>query len=207
MRPNNLVSATGTVGVRAIQGIFTEQVVRPTGLIDPVCIIRPIENQVDDLLAECHNAIAENQRVLVTTLTKRMAEDLSEYMIEAGLKVRYLHSDIDTLERIEIIRDLRQGHLIFWWGSPCYARGWIFLNALAAISRMRMKVFCARVPRLCKPSVVLRNIDGRVILYADKITDSLKYAMDETAVARTSAGIQQNTGYRQNRSKSRSVMY
>ena len=90
-------------------GVFTEQVIRPTGLIDPVCIVRPVEAQVDDLIAECRDCAAKGQRVLVTTLTKRMAEDLTEYMHEAGVRVRYLHSDIDTLERIEIIRDLRLG--------------------------------------------------------------------------------------------------
>ena len=90
-------------------GTFTEQVIRPTGLIDPVTEVRPVERQVDDLLAECRAVAAAGARVLVTTLTKRMAEDLTEYLTEHGVKVRYLHSDIDTLERIEIIRDLRLG--------------------------------------------------------------------------------------------------
>src|SRR3546814_4740174 len=90
-------------------GVFIEQVIRPTGLIDPPVEIRPVEHQVDDLLAECKLVIQQGYRVLVTTLTKRMSEDLTEYMTEVGLKVRYLHSDIDTLERIEIIRDLRLG--------------------------------------------------------------------------------------------------
>lgn len=90
-------------------GVFTEQVIRPTGLIDPVCIVRPVETQVDDLLGEAKECAAKGQRVLVTTLTKRMAEDLTEYLHEHGIRVRYLHSDIDTLERIEIIRDLRLG--------------------------------------------------------------------------------------------------
>jgi excinuclease ABC subunit B len=111
MRPQTVyVSATpGPWEMERTGGVFTEQVVRPTGLIDPVCIIRPIEQQVDDLLAECKTCAELGQRVLVTTLTKRMAEDLTDYMVEAGLKVRYLHSDIDTIERIEIIRDLRLG--------------------------------------------------------------------------------------------------
>jgi excinuclease ABC subunit B len=111
MRPQTVyVSATpGPWEMERTGGVFIEQVVRPTGLIDPVCIIRPIESQVDDLLAECRTCAEKSQRVLVTTLTKRMAEDLTDYMVEAGLKVRYLHSDIDTLERIEIIRDLRLG--------------------------------------------------------------------------------------------------
>ncbi len=92
-------------------GTFAEQVIRPTGLIDPVTEIRPVEGQVDDLLAECRERWRRGGRVLVTTLTKRMAEDLTEYMTEAGIKVRYLHSDVDTLERIEIIRDLRRGRV------------------------------------------------------------------------------------------------
>ncbi len=90
-------------------GVFVEQIVRPTGLVDPPCIIRPTENQVDDLMAECRDAAAKGQRVLVTTLTKKMAEALTEYLHEAGLRVRYMHSDVDTIERIEIIRDLRLG--------------------------------------------------------------------------------------------------
>ena len=90
-------------------GVFSEQVVRPTGLIDPDCIVRPTINQVDDVIAECREVVANGQRALITTLTKKMAEALSEYMHEAGLRVRYLHSDIDTLERIEIMRDLRLG--------------------------------------------------------------------------------------------------
>ncbi len=90
-------------------GVFVEQVVRPTGLVDPVCIIRPVENQVDDLMAECRDCAQRGQRVLVTTLTKKMAEALTEYFHENGIRVRYMHSDVDTLERIEIIRDLRLG--------------------------------------------------------------------------------------------------
>ena len=90
-------------------GVFVEQVIRPTGLIDPVCLVRPVESQVDDLMAECRECAARGLRVLVTTLTKRMAEDLTEYLHEHGVRVRYMHSDIDTIERIEIIRDLRLG--------------------------------------------------------------------------------------------------
>ena len=111
MRPQTIfVSATpGPWELEQTGGAFVEQIVRPTGLIDPVCVIRPVDSQVDDLLAECKAVAANGQRVLVTTLTKRMAEDLTEFMHEAGIRVRYLHSDIDTLERIEIIRDLRLG--------------------------------------------------------------------------------------------------
>ncbi len=111
MRPQTVyVSATPSAWeLEQTGGVFVEQVVRPTGLIDPVCIIRPTEHQVDDLLAECKICVELDQRVLVTTLTKRMAEDLTDYMVEAGLKVRYIHSDVETLERIQIIRDLRLG--------------------------------------------------------------------------------------------------
>ena len=104
------VSATpGRWEMERAGGVFVEQIVRPTGLVDPPCIIRPIENQVDDLMAECRDAAAKGHRVLVTTLTKKMAEALTEYLHEAGLRVRYMHSDVDTIERIEIIRDLRLG--------------------------------------------------------------------------------------------------
>ena len=111
MRPQTIfVSATpGPWELEETGGVFVEQLIRPTGLIDPVCIVRPIESQVDDLMAECRATVEAGARVLVTTLTKRMAEDLTEYLHEAGLRVRYLHSDIDTLERIEIVRDLRLG--------------------------------------------------------------------------------------------------
>ena len=111
MRPQTVfISATpGPWEMERTDGSFIEQVIRPTGLIDPVCIIRPVENQVDDVMAECRECALKGQRVLITTLTKRMSEDLTEYMQEAGIRVRYLHSDIDTLERIEIIRDLRLG--------------------------------------------------------------------------------------------------
>src|SRR5690606_24479603 len=111
MRPQTVyVSATpGPWELRQTGGSFVEQVIRPTGLTDPPCLIRPTEIQVDDVMAECREAARKGQRVLVTTLTKKMAEDLTQYMEEAGLRVRYVHSDVDTLERIEIIRDLRLG--------------------------------------------------------------------------------------------------
>ena len=114
-RPQTIyVSATpGKWELEQTGGVFIEQVVRPTGLIDPECIVRPIETQVDDIIAEARNAANNGTRVLVTTLTKKMAEALTEYMYEAGIKVRYVHSDVDTLERIEIIRDLRLGLLMF----------------------------------------------------------------------------------------------
>src|SRR5262249_45237723 len=111
MRPQTMyVSATpGPWEMQRTGGVFVEQVIRPTGLIDPPCIIRPTEKQVDDLLSELRDVAAKGQRALVTTLTKRMAEDLTEYLHEAGVRVRYIHSDVETLERIEIVRDLRLG--------------------------------------------------------------------------------------------------
>src|SRR5213596_305073 len=102
-------AAPGRWEMERAGGVFVEQIVRPTGLVDPPCIIRPTENQVDDLMAECREAALRGHRVMVTTLTKKMAEALTEYLHEAGLRVRYMHSDIDTIERIEIIRDLRLG--------------------------------------------------------------------------------------------------
>ena len=162
-------------------GVFVEQVIRPTGLIDPTCEIRPATTQVDDLIAECHELAKKSQRVLVTTLTKKMAEDLTEYMHEQGLRVRYMHSDIDTLERIEIIRDLRLGALIFWSVSICCAKAWIFLNVRwSPFSMPIKKAFCAPRPRWCKPLVAPRVMLRARLLYADQMTGSLQRAMAET---------------------------
>ena len=163
-------------------GVFVEQIIRPTGLIDPVCIIRPVENQVDDLMAECREAAAKGQRVLVTTLTKRMAEDLTEYLHEAGVRVRYLHSDIDTLERIEIIRDLRLGAFDVLVGINLLREGLDIPEcALVAILDADKEGFLrSRTSLVQTIGRAARNVDGRVLLYADKMTDSLKAAIDET---------------------------
>jgi excinuclease ABC subunit B len=163
-------------------GVFTEQVIRPTGLIDPVCIIRPVERQVDDLLGECREAAKKGQRVLVTTLTKRMAEDLTEYMQEAGLRVRYLHSDIDTLERIEIIRDLRLGAFDILVGINLLREGLDIPEcALVAILDADKEGFLRSGTSLVQTiGRAARNVDGRVILYADTMTRSLEYAIGET---------------------------
>jgi excinuclease ABC subunit B len=163
-------------------GVFVEQVIRPTGLIDPVCIIRPVGNQVDDLLEECRACAAKNQRVLVTTLTKRMSEDLTEYMQEAGIRVRYLHSDIDTLERIEIIRDLRLGAFDVLIGINLLREGLDIPEcALVAILDADKEGFLRSKTSLVQTiGRAARNLDGRVILYADKMTNSLQYALDET---------------------------
>ena len=184
MRPQTVfVSATpGPWELERTGGVFAEQVIRPTGLIDPMCIVRPADSQVDDLLAECKICTAKAQRVLVTTLTKRMAEDLTEYMSEAGLRVRYLHSDIDTLERIEIIRDLRLGAFDILIGINLLREGLDIPEcALVAILDADKEGFLRSKTSLVQTiGRAARNIDGRVILYADKMTDSLTAAIGET---------------------------
>jgi len=184
MRPQSVfVSATpGPWEMERTGGVFVEQVIRPTGLIDPVCIVRPVENQVDDLLYECRDCAQKSQRVLVTTLTKRMAEDLTEYMQEAGLRVRYLHSDIDTLERIEIIRDLRLGTFDILIGINLLREGLDIPEcALVAILDADKEGFLRSGTSLVQTiGRAARNIDGRVILYADSMTKSLDYAIGET---------------------------
>ena len=184
MRPQTIyVSATpGPWEMDRTGGIFVEQIIRPTGLIDPVCIIRPVENQVDDLLHECKEGAKRGHRTLVTTLTKRMAEDLTEYMQEAGIRVRYLHSDIDTLERIEIIRDLRLGAFDVLIGINLLREGLDIPEcALVAILDADKEGFLrSRTSLVQTIGRAARNVDGRVVLYADIMTDSLQYAIDET---------------------------
>jgi excinuclease ABC subunit B len=184
MRPQTVfVSATpGPWEMDRTSGAFVEQIIRPTGLVDPVCIIRPVEHQVDDLLGECKSCAAKAQRVLVTTLTKRMAEDLTEYMQEAGVRVRYLHSDVDTLERIEIIRDLRLGAFDVLVGINLLREGLDIPEcALVAILDADKEGFLRSQTSLVQTiGRAARNVEGRVILYADTMTNSLKNAIDET---------------------------
>jgi excinuclease ABC subunit B len=184
MRPQTMcVSATpGPWELNQTGGVFIEQLVRPTGLIDPPCFIRPIETQVDDLLSECRECAKKGERVLVTTLTKRMSEDLTEFMHEAGIRVRYLHSDIDTLERIEIIRDLRLGAFDVLIGINLLREGLDIPEcALVAILDADKEGFLRSKTSLVQTiGRAARNIDGRVILYADKMTNSLEYAISET---------------------------
>jgi len=184
MRPDTVfVSATpGPWEIEKTGGVFTEQVVRPTGLIDPLCIVRPVETQVDDLLAEVKDVAAKGLRTLVTTLTKRMAEELTEYLHEAGVRVRYMHSDIETLERIEIIRDLRLGAFDVLVGINLLREGLDIPEcALVAILDADKEGFLRSKTSLVQTiGRAARNIDGRVILYADTITQSLEYALDET---------------------------
>ncbi len=184
-RPQTVfVSATpGPWELERAQGVFAEQVIRPTGLIDPVTEIRPVEHQVDDLLAEIRATVAAGARTLVTTLTKRMAEDLTDYLTEHGIRVRYLHSDVDTLERIEIIRDLRLGVFDALIGINLLREGLDIPEcALVAILDADKEGFLRSETSLTQTiGRAARNVDGRVILYADIMTDSLRRALEETA--------------------------
>ncbi|WP_415518556.1 excinuclease ABC subunit UvrB [Gluconobacter oxydans] len=184
-RPQSIfVSATpGPWEMEQTGGVFAEQIIRPTGLIDPVTDVRPVEGQVDDLLHECREAISKGGRVLVTTLTKRMAEDLTDYLGEAGVKVRYLHSDVDTLERIEIIRDLRLGAFDVLVGINLLREGLDIpeCSLVAILDADKEGFLRSRTSLIQTIGRAARNVDGRVLLYADKMTDSLKYAIEETA--------------------------
>lgn len=177
------VSATpGDWELEQSKGIFAEQVIRPTGLTDPVCVVRPVENQVDDLMEECRKVIAKKERVLVTTLTKKMAEDLTEYLNENGIKVRYLHSDIDTLERIEIIRDLRLGVFDVLVGINLLREGLDIPEcSLVAILDADKEGFLRSTRSLIQTiGRAARNAEGKVILYADRMTGSIEAALEET---------------------------
>ena len=177
------VSATpGPWELEQTKGKFIDQVVRPTGLIDPPVEIRPAKNQVDDLMHECKKVIESNHRVLVTTLTKKMAEDLTEYLHENGVKVRYLHSDIDTLERIEIMRDLRMGVFDVLVGINLLREGLDIPEcALVGILDADKEGFLRSETSLIQTiGRAARNVEGKVILYADKETKSIKKAIQET---------------------------
>ncbi len=184
MRPQSVfVSATpGTWEMDRTQGVFAEQVIRPTGLIDPPVTIRPVEEQVDDLIAEARATTALGYRTLVTTLTKRMAEDLTEYLHEAGIKVRYMHSDVETLERIELIRDLRLGVYDVLVGINLLREGLDIPECgLVAILDADKEGFLRSETSLVQTiGRAARNIDGRVILYADRMTGSMERAIAET---------------------------
>ncbi len=177
------VSATpGPWELEQTKGKFIDQVIRPTGLIDPPVEIRPAKNQVDDLMHECKKVVENNYRVLVTTLTKKMAEDLTEYLHENGIKVRYLHSDIDTLERIEIMRDLRMGVFDVLVGINLLREGLDIPEcALVGILDADKEGFLRSETSLIQTiGRAARNVDGKVILYADKETKSIKKAINET---------------------------
>jgi excinuclease ABC subunit B len=184
MRPQTIfVSATpGPWELERTGGVFVEQVIRPTGLVDPVTIVRPVESQVDDLLAEIRDVTAKGMRTLVTVLTKKMAEHLAEYLGDAGIRVRYLHSDIDTLERIEIIRDLRLGAFDVLVGINLLREGLDIPECgLVAILDADREGFLRSTTSLIQTiGRAARNVDGRVILYADTMTESLRRALEET---------------------------
>ena len=184
MRPKTIfVSATpGPFELEQTKGVFTEQIIRPTGLLDPECIIRPVAGQVEDLMAECHEVSQHGGRVLVTTLTKKMAEDLTEYLSENGIKVRYLHSDIDTLERIQILRDLRLGTFEVLVGINLLREGLDIPEVeLVAILDADKEGFLRSATSLIQTiGRAARNVNGRVILYADKMTKSIETAVGET---------------------------
>jgi excinuclease ABC subunit B len=184
MRPQTVhVSATpGKWELEQAGGVFVEQVIRPTGLIDPVCEVRPAKHQVDDLLGEVKAVAAQGYRTLVTTLTKRMAEDLTEYLHEAGVRVRYMHSDIDTIERIEIIRDLRLGAFDVLVGINLLREGLDIPEcALVAILDADKEGFLRSETSLIQTiGRAARNVEGRVLLYADQMTGSMERALAET---------------------------
>ena len=184
MRPQTIaVSATpGSWEMEQAGGVFAEQVIRPTGLIDPPVLIRPVEDQVQDCINECRETAARGYRTLVTTLTKRMAEDLTEFMHEAGLKVRYMHSDVETLERIELIRDLRLGVYDVLVGINLLREGLDIPECgLVCILDADKEGFLRSETSLIQTiGRAARNVDGRVILYADRMTGSMERAIAET---------------------------
>jgi excinuclease ABC subunit B len=176
------VSATPAAYENRIAGQVVEQVVRPTGLVDPVLIVRPASTQVDDLLSEVNDRIAKGERVLVTTLTKRMAEDLTDFLNEHKIKTRYLHSDIDTVERVEIIRDLRLGEFDVLVGINLLREGLDIPEvSLVAVMDADKEGFLRSERSLIQTiGRAARHINGTAILYADKITDSMSAAIQET---------------------------
>ncbi|WOE75797.1 excinuclease ABC subunit UvrB [Alterisphingorhabdus coralli] len=185
MRPQTVcVSATpGSWEMEQTGGVFSEQVIRPTGLIDPPVEIKPVEEQVDDLINEARLTAEKGYRTLVTTLTKRMAEDLTEFMHEAGIKVRYMHSDVETLERIELIRDLRLGVYDVLVGINLLREGLDIPECgLVAILDADKEGFLRSETSLIQTiGRAARNVDGRVILYADRVTGSMERALNETS--------------------------
>lgn len=196
MRQCVFVSATPAAYEQEHADNVVEQVVRPTGLVDPIVEVRPAHTQVDDLLGEIHKRAALQERVLVTTLTKRMAEDLTDFLSEHGVRVRYLHSDIDTVERVEIIRDLRLGVFDVLVGINLLREGLDIPEvSLVAILDADKEGFLRSERSLIQTiGRAARNLNGRAILYADRITDSMRRAIDETE-RRRAKQIQHNTDH------------
>jgi excinuclease ABC subunit B len=184
-RVGQVVYVSATPGPYELQrsgGVIVEQIIRPTGLVDPVIDIRPVRGQVDDLLGEIRQVVARRERVLVTTLTKRMAEDLAQYYQELGVRVRYLHSDIDTLERVQILRDLRLGTFDVLVGINLLREGLDLPEvSLVAVLDADKEGFLRSAGALIQTmGRAARNVNGRAILYADAMTDSMKQAIGET---------------------------
>jgi excinuclease ABC subunit B len=181
---NQVVYVSATPGPYELEHSeqVVEQVIRPTGLVDPQVVVRPVQGQIDDLIDEIGLVLARKERVLVTTLTKRMAEDLTQYFTEVGLKVRYLHSDVETLDRIEILRELRQGVFDVLVGINLLREGLDLPEvSLVAILDADQEGFLRSSTSLVQTiGRAARNVEGKVIMYADRITDSMRYAIDET---------------------------
>jgi excinuclease ABC subunit B len=189
LRPQTIfVSATPSAfELEETHGVIVELIIRPTGLIDPECIVKPAVNQVEDLIDEIKNTVARGFRILVTTLTKKMAEDLTSYLQELGYKVSYLHSAIQTLERVEIIRDLRNGDIDIIVGVNLLREGLDIPECgLVAILDADKEGFLRSETSLIQTiGRAARNSEGRVLLYADKITNSMQKALEETSRRRT----------------------
>jgi excinuclease ABC subunit B len=184
-RTNQIVYVSATPGPYELTksaGVVVEQIIRPTGLIDPPVEIRPVKGQIDDLLHMIRDRVARNERVLVTTLTKRMSEDLAEYYSEVGVKCRYMHSEIETLERVKILRDLRKGEFDVLIGINLLREGLDLPEvSLVAILDADKEGFLRSPGSLIQTiGRCARNLNGRAILYADRMTDSMKKALDET---------------------------
>jgi len=182
---NQVVYTSATPGefeLEQTRGVVVEQIIRPTGLLDPKVEVRPVGNQVDDLLEEIRTRAERDERVLVTTLTKRMAEDLTEYYQDAGVRVRYLHSDVDTLERVEIIRDLRRGEFDVLVGINLLREGLDLPEvSLVAILDADKEGFLRSERSLVQTiGRASRNVAGKVLMYADRITESMERSMGET---------------------------
>ena len=198
------VSATPGEFELASRTQVVEQIIRPTGLVDPEIEVRPTRDQVDDLIAEIKARAEAGERVLVTTLTKRMAEDLTEYLLEAGIRVRYLHSEIDTLERIQVIRELRLGEFDVLVGINLLREGLDLPEvSLVAILDADKEGFLRSETSLIQTiGRAARNVNGRVIMYADTMTEAMRVAIDETGPAprRSSSPTTRSTASRRSRS-------
>ena len=176
------VSATPAAYERDHELLRTEQIIRPTGLLDPEISVRPVEGQIDDLIAEIHKETDKHNKVLVTTLTKRMAEDLTDYMNDVGIRVKYLHSDIDTLERAEIIRDMRLDVFDVLVGINLLREGLDIpeISLVAIIDADKEGFLRSETSLIQTIGRAARNVEGHVIMYADQMTDSMRAAIDET---------------------------